>query len=454
MQIMIELGLELPDEALGLPALEAAVRTWGLAVMRRMLAAAWARQAGLRAAAVPAACPACASPDLRPAGAKPRAVETTFGPVRLSRQRRRCRACGRHHQPDDAALGPVLGAGRCTPALREMAAWAGASWPYRAAATMLGKWRGAPLSPETVRAVVATAGAAVAAQHAAEAEAAACPPATAPAQTGRTPARLEAVLDGGWVRSRDNAEGMEAKVAVVHTGSERVGRTRTRLTNRRYAATLGGVGRFGPLVTAAVEHHDGYACPDQTLLGDGAAWIWSLGATVLGAATPVLDRWHLSDARRRALRRAVPEAAERAPWTARVEACLDVGDVAGAAAALAELAAPGEGAAGARPPAPAAPPLGPAEQRALAEFAAYLHEQAPRIPDYAARRAAGRTIGSGAIEKGVDVVVNRRLKGRRGMKWWRERAEGVLALRVAQLNGEWDRRLAAALAPPPKLPAF
>ena len=49
-------------------------------------------------------------------------------------------------------------------------------------------------------------------------------------------------LDGAWVRSHDNAEGMEAKVGVVHAGSERIGRTRTRLRDRRYAATFGGVG--------------------------------------------------------------------------------------------------------------------------------------------------------------------------------------------------------------------
>ena len=43
------------------------------------------------------------------------------------------------------------------------------------------------------------------------------------------------------------------------------------------------------------------------------------------------------------------------------------------------------------------------------------------------------------------MVVNRRLKGKRGMKWWRREAERVVALRVARLNGEWDQRLAAVL---------
>ncbi len=84
--------------------------------------------------------------------------------------------------------------------------------------------------------------------------------------------------------------------------------------------------------------------------------------------------------------------------------------------------------------------------RALGEFATYLCNHAVRIPNYTARQAAGETIGSGAVEKGADVVVNRRLKGRRGMRWWRVRAGGVVALRLAVLNDEWDHRLAATLA--------
>jgi hypothetical protein len=31
------------------------------------------------------------------------------------------------------------------------------------------------------------------------------------------------------------------------------------------------------------------------------------------------------------------------------------------------------------------------------------------------------------------------------MKWWRARADGVVALRVAHLNGEWEPRLSRAL---------
>ena len=90
---------------------------------------------------------------------------------------------------------------------------------------------------------------------------------------------------------------------------------------------------------------------------------------------------------------------------------------------------------------------------ALDQFARYLTTLAPRIPDYAARRAAGERLGSGAVEKGVDLVANRRLKGKRGMRWWRARADGITALRVALLNHEWDQDVGPALIAH-KLPAF
>jgi hypothetical protein len=422
--------LVLPEAPLGLGALEARVEEWGRHVMRQALAAAWAAQAPLRAAGP---CPGCGAAASMGAGGKPRRVETVFGPVVLPRRRRCCAACGRHYQPDDAVLAPEVGAGRLSPQLRELTALCGASWPYREAAKVLGRLRGAPLSAETVRAVVGTVGAAVATAQAQEAAAAVAPPATAP-EPRLVPDRLEVEWDGAWVHSHNNAHGLEVKVGVVHAGSERVGVTRRALTQRAYAATARGVGAFGPLVTAVIEARNGFAALVQELFGDGAAWIWRLGGALLPDATRILDRWHLRDARRRALRAALPDKAERAPWSARVEDCLEVGDVAGAVAVLAEVAAV-------------------APHAALDEFAGYLTALVPAIPNYADRRAAGARIGSGGVEKGVDVVVNRRLKGRRGMRWWRARVEGMVALRVALLNEAWEQLVPPALTVQ-KLPAF
>lgn len=407
---MIAQPLVLPDEPLSLDALEAAIHAWALRLAQAALAAAWRAQAALR----PVACPICHRTQARRAGEKRRRIETRFGPVWLRRARLRCTGCGRHFQPDDLPLAAALGGGHCTTALRELAAHCGASWPYRQAAQVLGMVRGTPLAPETVRRIVAQAGTVVVRQYEAEAVAACQPPATAP-PTAHGPAALAVALDGAWIHSHDNAHDMEIKVGVVHTGSEACSATRTRLVQRRYAATAQGI-----------DHVGGFAATEQILLGDGAAWIWRLGGELLPAATQVLDRWHLRDARRRATRAAVPDKQRRRPWSVRLEDALDIGDVPTALTVLAEMQQ--------RYP-----------HRALGEFARYLRTHARRIPNYAARQAAGQTIGSGAVEKGVDVVVNRRLKGRRGMRWWRARADGIVALRLALLNDEWDQRLAAAL---------
>ena len=141
-------------------------------------------------------------------------------------------------------------------------------------------------------------------------------------------------------------------------------------------------------------------------------------AATLSGVTPVLDHWHLAAALRRALRRAVAETDQPAAWATRLDSCLEQCDVLEALAVWADLSQARQ-----------APEVG--------EFAAFLAAQAPRIPDYAARRAAGLPNGSGGVEKRADVVVNRRFKGKRGMRRGRARAEGVLALRVAESNDEW-----------------
>lgn len=423
MELIIPLPLTLPDGPLSLVELETAIHAWGLAIQQAAFALAWRAQAALRPV-VP--CPCCRSERQHRAGSRKRTIETRFGPVRLSRGRVRCQECGGHFQPDDAALDATLGAGRCTPTLRALAAQCGASWPYRQAAQVVGMLRGTPLAVETIRRIVAQTGRDVAEQYQREAIAACRPPVTAPPPSV-PPVSVEVTLDGAWVHSWDNAHGMEIKVGVVHTGSERCGATRTRLTTRHYAATAAGVTPFGALVTAAIERVDGFAATDQTLLGDGAAWIWRLGADLVPRATQVLDRWHLRDARRRATRAAIPDKAIRQPWSMQLEEALDGGAVDTALLVLTQMMQ--------RHPHPT-----------LGVFAGYLRTHAGRIPDYAVRRAAGQTIGSGAVEKGVDIVVNRRLKGRRGMRWWRERATGVIALRLAILNDEWDQRVCEAHA--------
>jgi hypothetical protein len=67
----------------------------------------------------------------------------------------------------------------------------------------------------------------------------------------------------------------------------------------------------------------------------------------------------------------------------------------------------------------------------------YFADNADRMR-YDRFRKEGYWIGSGVIESGCKHVVGERLK-QAGMRWNREHAEKVLALRVLRASGLWER---------------
>ena len=79
------------------------------------------------------------------------------------------------------------------------------------------------------------------------------------------------------------------------------------------------------------------------------------------------------------------------------------------------------------------------EVGALEEAIRYVEGQRGWLGDYGAWRESGLPVGSGLVEREVELLVNRRQK-RRGMRWRRDNAGAVLALRVRRLNEDWDAR--------------
>ena len=76
------------------------------------------------------------------------------------------------------------------------------------------------------------------------------------------------------------------------------------------------------------------------------------------------------------------------------------------------------------------------------ELVGYLQKHAGEIIDYGRRRAAGKWIGSGCMEKAVDQVIGFRQK-KKGMSWTKQGSRTLAQLKVAELNGEWERLFAA-----------
>jgi hypothetical protein len=72
----------------------------------------------------------------------------------------------------------------------------------------------------------------------------------------------------------------------------------------------------------------------------------------------------------------------------------------------------------------------------LAELVGYLEKHRAEIIDYDRRKRAGKTIGSGRIEKGVDLVIGHRQK-KKGTSWRPKGSKALAILKVIELNQQW-----------------
>jgi len=423
MLVSVTVQVEIGPQA-SLDEVEAALVEAGREGMRRGLRAAIAERERRGRG-----CPHCRSSQARHAGTAWRLLLTGFGAVRVPLSRKQCRGCGRHYRPAGRLLAG-LGGANVTGALRARCVEAGIAWPFATAARKVREWTGARVSAETVRTLTEAAGRATAAEQQAAASALVAPSrrqvARAPRRAGRRegdPTLLVVKLDGGWIGSREQRGGMEGKLAVLSTGALRQGQARRRLAPRRYAATFGTGEQVGELAYAAARAIGGERAAAQVALGDGASWIKTAAALHFPQATAILDWSHLARAMQRAVRAACPgrgQRPRRRQAYQAVYAALWAGQVDQARAALGAL----------RPP-------GGEPVEALEEALLYLANQRGWIGDYAAWRAAGYPVGSGAVEREVELVINRRMKGQ-GMRWCRANAEGVVALRADTINADWD----------------
>jgi hypothetical protein len=75
-------------------------------------------------------------------------------------------------------------------------------------------------------------------------------------------------------------------------------------------------------------------------------------------------------------------------------------------------------------------------EQKLRELITYLEKHKAEIIDYRSRQKAGKTIGSGRMEKGVDQVIGYHQK-KKGMSWSKKGSKSLGILKVAELNNRW-----------------
>lgn len=72
------------------------------------------------------------------------------------------------------------------------------------------------------------------------------------------------------------------------------------------------------------------------------------------------------------------------------------------------------------------------------ELVGYLEKHRHEIIDYDRRHKAGKTVGSGRMEKAVDQVFGHRQK-HKGMSWRPQGSRALAILKVIELNGKWQQ---------------
>ncbi len=428
MHITVSVKIDL-DATASLSDMEHHIQTAGRAAMQEALA-----QAIRQREAQHQTCSHCGSEQLHAYGTKRRVLLTSFGRVEVPLQRRRCQQCQQWFRPADACLAEVRGH-TITPALRELASLVGSSWPYQTAAGMLMRLSGTQLSAERLRQLTNEQGTRLAELQQTQAKQVLADAVnlslirrerTQRAAELPQPQWVQVGLDGGWVPSREQAGGMEGKIGVVASQVEPVGNHgRHRLHRRRYVATFGSAEEVGRLTYAAACELEATQARQQVVLGDGANWIKTQAEEHFPDAVKILDWPHLWRKIRAAVRALQPgqHPARRAWRKAQYAVLLPLlwnGESLNALLHLQQL----------RPASGDAPP-------ALEEAIKYLETQQDWLGNYAHWQEQGYPVGSGLVERAVALVINVRMK-KRGMRWKRANATAVVALRVHQINTDWE----------------
>ena len=339
-------------------------------------------------------------------------VQTLLGWITVRRAAYACPHCGRGACPLDAVLG--LARDSHSPGVRALACRFGARHAFAQAAADLTAATGVVhLSVSTLRTLTEAIGARR--EEALAANIAAAWAHGLPPVPGTPLARLVVALDGTFILGTDGV-GREVKVGVVRPVRQTP--TGEHWEAASYVAGLEPAAAFGRRLALEAHRRGAEAAAMIAVLGDGAAWIWTLAAEHFPGAVHIVDWYHASE-RVWALGNALSGEAtsETAAWVERQLARLAIGQAATLAQEWRALSVVGAAAA------------------VRDEQATYFTNQAPRMA-YDQYRVAGWDIGSGMVESAGKQLIGAREKGA-GMRWSEAGAQAVAAVRVLFFNAQW-----------------
>jgi hypothetical protein len=348
-------------------------------------------------------------------------VITALGPVQVSREYS-------WHRDDrgvfraDLALGLD---GVLTRQATRLVTWAGIEHSFARAQQMLQEFCGWQVDDETIRRTT----------HAQAKQAQANRPIRRDAAAfGTVDAPVEVLIDAGKVNTLDGWRDVKLALFLRRilglpvAPEEWSDRELPPPMLRAAIAAIEDSESFGQRLRREADRLSVTTAADVTVLGDGAEWIWNLADEHLPQAAGVLDVYHalehVSDA-------------VKAVWGDGTETTKTLTE-AGRQAVLRGGKAGFERWLGS---VIAKTPEGVSTDPLIAA-AAYLAKH-PTHMDYAGRLAAGRSIGSGAVEGAIKQIINLRMK-RTGARWKVEHVGPFVELRALSATPAWHELWTAA----------
>lgn len=346
---------------------------------------------------------------------------TAFGPIPLIREYSWHREDGGVFRADLAlGLDGVL-----TRQARRLATWAGVEQSFARAQQMLQEFCGWTMDDELIRRTTHAEAKRVQNGRATRGDAAAF---------AKTEAPIEVLIDAGKVNTLDGWRDIKLglflrrNLGLPAAPEQWDDRELPPPTHRTVIAAIEEAEVFGTRLRREADRLIVTTAADVTVLGDGAEWIWNLADEHLPLAAGVLDIYHACERVSTAVKLIWGEGTEiTTTHTEAARHALIAHGKAGFDRWLGSVLATVPDTTSTAP---------------LLAAAAYLAKH-PTRQDYTPRLAAGRSIGSRAIEGAIKQIINLRMK-RTGARWKVAHVGPFVELRAHSETPEWQQLWTAA----------
>lgn len=237
---------------------------------------------------------------------------------------------------------------------------------------------------------------------------------------------LYILLDGSVVNTRAQNEGgtwKEMKLGMVFRSKDIIKRgtklDSCTITKKEYVTYFGEVGKFKELLLTAAINAGYGSTKNVVVIGDGAHWIWNLCEECFPGATQILDYFHMAEnVYDYANALYANNEKKRTKWAKSVIWYIETDQYKKAIEKVTKT------------------PLSSGLLEKTVNLLGYLENNSARV-QYLFYKNNSYYIGSGMIEGGNKVVIQKRMK-QIGMRWSINGGQYVAALRAKNLSKRWD----------------